>query len=273
MNKAAKVKVIIIAVVVVIAFITAFFIVGARLLRRPQMQHSINIGEFTLTDDKTWEWVTDTPITDASEKLLKEKYGREFVCSYFLYHQEFSLCIEFKAVPADEPEREFGYRIDSSNELRYDDYIEMMYRDELSEWLREGIEIPETSDVILYSLGSLTEEEVKSKKFIDKKLDNDESYCQHHFVVILLTDPVGAEKIDRRSDELIKSIRERLGCEFVLKVGTKSYYDPTRPSGAYGGVCLNSKIDNDELFYTYICRDDESLRMVDKAAEKISAII
>lgn len=232
-----------------------------------KMQHSVTIGEFKLSDAQTWEWVTDTPITDHSAKLLKEKYGRDFVCSYFLYHEEYCLHVNFKAAPADDPHAEFYYNLDGSGGLSADHYVNMMYMDEITEWLREGISIPEAKSFVVYPTGSLTEEEAVSKRFVDRTLDDGRSYCQHGFSVIILIDPDGAEKLDSRCGELMRVLRERLGCEFCLDIGTESYYDPSRPSGDYGGACLGSKLDYDELLYTYLFgREGELVRMVGKAA-------
>ncbi|MBD5104220.1 MAG: hypothetical protein HDT47_05060 [Ruminococcaceae bacterium] len=238
-----------------------------------QQQHSITIGEYVISDSQPmWEWVTDTPITDASEELLKEKYGRDFVCSYFLYPQEWSLCIEFKAAPADDPQTEFSYRPSGSGALAYDNYISMMYMDEISDWLYEGVDIPEIGEdgLIVYPTGSLTEQEAVSKIFNDTQREDGKSYCQHSFSIILITDTAGATKIASRSEEIIKSINERLGCVFMLYVGTESFYDLSRTVGAYGGVCLGSKIDYDELFYSYDCRRETTFKTTGKASEMIN---
>lgn len=265
-------KILVGAVIIAAAVLIAIFVFVFTFCRS-KPQHSITIGKYVISDSQPmWEWVTDTPITDASEELLKEKYGREFVCSYFLYPQELSLCIEFKAAPADDLQTEFLYRPDGSGALAYDHYINITYMDEISAWLHEGVDIPEIGEdgLIVYPSGSLTEREAVSKTFNDTQREDGKSYCQHSFSIILITDTAGAEKIDSRSEEIFKSIKERLGCVFMLYVGTESFYDPSRPIGAYGGVGLGSKFDYDELFYSYDCRREETFKMTGKAAEMIN---
>lgn len=217
-------------------------------LKGDEMQHAFMVGDYLITDSQPqWEWVTDTPLTDKAEELLKEKYGREFVCSYYLYPLEWSLCIDFKAAPADEPQMEFYVDLGGGSdglELYSDDYINMRCLDELSDWLKEGVDIPEAKDTVLRSAGRLTEQEVADKQFWDGL------YCEHGFIVILVTDSEGAEAINSRIGVVVRDIERRLeGCEFYIYVGSDKFYDPAR-----SGVSLESKLDYDELFYSYDCR-------------------
>lgn len=235
-------------------------------IERDDFQHCFMVGDYLITDSQPqWEWITDTPMTDEAEVLLKEKYGRDFICSYCVYPLEWSLCIDEKAAPADDPQMEFYVCLGGRDglEILDDHYINMLYMDEMSEWLYEGIDIPETDKdgLILYSCGKLTEQEAVSKQFEDEFL-NGRKYCQHSFDVIILTDAEGAEKLDARHSELIESIGDRLGCEFMLYIGTESFYDPTRGEL----VSLGSRLDYNELFYTYDCRGIE-YRAVGKAAK------
>ena len=103
---------------------------------------------------------------------------------------EYSLCISFKAAPADGSSGEFGFSLDGNGDLRFDDYINMLYTDELSAWLHEKVFIPEVGEdgLIVYPCGLLTEQEAKSKVFSDVFDKRGESCCQHNFSVILITD-------------------------------------------------------------------------------------
>lgn len=265
-----KILVIVIILISVAALIV--FIGAVTPIPMETMQHSFTIGDFVITDRQPMrEWITNTPITDASAKLLKEKYGKDFVCSYYLYHMEYSLCISFKAVPADGSSGEFGFSLDGNGDLRWDDYINMLYMDEISAWLHENVFIPETGKdgLIVYPCGRLTEHEAKSKVFSDVYDKRGESCCQHNFDVILITDAEGAESIDCRIETIRKSIEKRLGCPFTLNVGTTEYYDPSR-FGTSGGVGFGSMIDDNELFYCYDCRWDETHKMIGKAADLIN---
>lgn len=205
-------------------------------------------------------------------KVLKEKYGKDFVCSYYLYHMEYSLCISFKAAPADGSSEEFGFDLYGNGDLRYDDYINMLYMDEISAWLHEKVFIPEVGEngLIVCPCGRLTEQEAKSKVFSDVFDKRGESCCQHSFSVLLITDSEGAESIDRRIETIRKSIEKRLGCPFMLYVGMEGYYDPSR-FGTFGGVGFGSRLDNNKLFYSYDCRREKTSRMVGKAAESTNA--
>lgn len=213
-----------------------------------EMQHCFMVGDYLITDSQPqWEWITDTPMTDKAEELLKEKYGREFVCSYFLYKLEWSLCMDVKAAPADDPQIEFDVNLWGGNdglEVYSDSYLNMLYLDELSDWLKEGVDIPEAESIVLYSVGTLTEQEVADKQFWDGL------YCPHGFDVILITDSEGAEAINSRIGDVVRDIERRLvGCEFYIYVGSDKFYDPAR-----SGVSLGSKLDYDEIFYSYDCR-------------------
>lgn len=212
-----------------------------------EFQRCFMVGDYLITDSQPqWEWITDTPLTDKAEELLKEKYGREFVCSYYLYELEWSLCMDVKAAPADDPQMEFNVELRGGSdglEVYSDSYINVRCLDELSAWLKEGVDIPEAKDTVLYSTGTLTEQEIADKQFWDGL------YCEHGFNVILITDSEGAEAINSRIGEVVRDIERRLeGCNFYIYVGSDKLYDP-----ANGGVSLGSKLDNDELFYSYDC--------------------
>lgn len=220
---------------------------AASYIESDDFQHCFMVGDYLITDSQPqWEWVTDTPLTDKAEELLKEKYGREFVCSYFLYQLEFSLCMDVKAAPADDPQMEFYVDLRGGNsglEVYSDAYINMLCMDELSDWLKEGVDIPEAKGTVLYSTGSLTEQEVADKRF------SDGLYCPHGFDVILITDSEGAEAVNARIGDVVRDIERRLeGCDFYIYVGSDKFYDPE------GGVNLGSKLNYDELFYRYDCR-------------------
>lgn len=261
----------ILVIVIILLSVAALIVFIAALTPSESMQHWFTIGNFVITDKQPMrQWITDTPITDASAKLLKEKYGKDFVCSYYLYHMEYSLCISFKAAPADGSSEEFGFSLDGNGDLRYDDYINMLYMDELSAWLHENVFIPEIGEdgLIVCPCGRLTEQEAKSKTFNDIT-EYERSYCPHSFHVILITDAEGAESIDCRFETIRKSIEKRLGCPFILDVGMEGYYDPNR-FGTSGGVGFGSMINYNELFYSYDCRRENPSRTVGKASESIS---
>ncbi|MDE6746120.1 MAG: hypothetical protein K2J72_05715, partial [Oscillospiraceae bacterium] len=148
--------------------------------------------------------------------------------------------------PADDPQMEFNVDLRGGSdglEVYSDTYINMRCLDELSDWLKEGVDIPEAKDTVLYSTGTLTEQEIADKQFWDGL------YCEHGFIVILITDSEGAEAINSRIGEVVRDIERRLeGCNFYIYVGSEKFYDP-----ANGGVSLGSKLDNDGLFYSYDC--------------------
>ena len=66
-------KKILITIIILISA-AALIVFVAALTPGESMQHWFTIGNFVITDKQPMrQWVTDTPVTDYSAKLLKEK--------------------------------------------------------------------------------------------------------------------------------------------------------------------------------------------------------
>lgn len=192
------------------------------------------------TKDTMYEWVTDTKLTDKTEKLLKKKYGCDFVCEQYLdtMFETDALYVTLRGESAEHEGHKFkimGFSKDGTE--IYDNYISAAYEEELCEWLCEGLKLNKHCIPALSIDGALTEKEAKERVF-----DNSD-HCGHGFSLTIRTDQKNAEKLKKRSDSLIKKIEKKLGgCDFRLYICSEDYVDSNLKAERKG-----------EAYYSFYC--------------------
>ncbi len=113
------------------------------ILTPDNMQKSFNVGGITVSlENGLYEKITDTELTNTAERLLYEKYNKEFVCEQYLYYEEFSLMYELTAYPSDNPELHFDLDLTGNNqcEIWYDKYYNELYRKEIDDFVYPAVE-------------------------------------------------------------------------------------------------------------------------------------
>lgn len=221
---------------------------------------SLTVAGCTLTKkDTMYEWVTDTKLTDKAEKLLKKKYGCDFVCEQYLdtMFETDALYVKLRGESAEHEGHKFriaGFSKDGTE--IYDNYISAAYEEELCEWLCEGLKLNQQCVPSLSIDGTLTEKEAKERVF-----DNSDHYCGHGFSLTIRTDRKNAEKLKKRSDSLIKKIEKKLGgCDFRLYICSEDYVDSDVKAERKGEAYYSFDCDHrgiEDRLHCYCVQTDE----------------
>lgn len=226
---------------------------------RESRQDCLYVAGCKLTSGDTMcEWITDTKLTSKAEKLLKEKYGCDFVCEQYLdtMFETDELYVTLRGESAEHKGHKFritGFSEDGTE--IYDNYISAAYEEELCEWLCEGLKLNKHCVPALSIGGTLTEKEAKERVF------DHPDHCGHGFSLTIRTDRKNAEKLKKRSDSLIKKIEKKLGgCDFRLYICSEDYVDSNVKAERKGEVYYSFDCDHrgsENRLHCYCVQTDE----------------
>lgn len=104
-------------------------------------QESFMVGGIEVSASEAYQTLTDTELTDAVERLLADKYGEEFCCEQYIYHEEFSLLMDLTAYPAADPELRFAVDVRGADQLElwWDKYYNELYREDVDRYIYEAV--------------------------------------------------------------------------------------------------------------------------------------
>lgn len=197
------------------------------------IQESFTVGGITVSaSEGLYQTLTDTGLTDAVEGLLAEKYGEEFICEQYLYHEEYSLMMDLTAYPAADPGLRFAVDVQGSDrlEIRWDKYYNELYRGDIDRYLYEA--------AAPYGIGQ-DEFFAKINGMVTTAEVSEETFYQQRVNIMISVSEQRAEEIQNSIQGIIEDIYDRMQSEtgfwiYVCTDGIQGWedfqYDSVRES-------------------------------------------